>query len=581
MCVVFSREFIDPQTRLGIQSSTLPSLNRILKGFRQGELSIITGATGVGKTTVLAQLSLDYCAQGVNTLWGSFEIKNHKLARTMINQFANKDLSVEFAKGMNTAGQTQQDQLAAHNPHLHTRVSPSPEALRKFNEIADRFESLPLYFMKFFGSCPVEQVLDAMEYAVYVYDVEHILIDNLQFMLSTQGVRGYEKFDMQNDAISLFREFATAQNVHVSLVVHPRKENDGAELNINSVFGPSKVTQEADNVMIIQSPSPPVQSFHNVGRDSGYSRSVTPPQSYIDADGGVSYVPSKVNRPFPYSSYRRIQIVKNRFDGALGVIPFEYDRASCRIHEVNPFVRQSGSNSQVKGEAVQIVSDVDAPSSPLPSRAPRSSFTGPQSDASFMSGSVHVPPVDTTQEGFAKARPISLIPPPQVDAASPSDEQSSSSPASSKPVRSITAVVKKDAAGRVFSPDDLIGEKDAPAAKTSASSLFPGDDHLSLPAHGEVIIKPATPAKKAPARRKKAAADSDSALTDSTAITTAAPSSSPPKRSRKKKEVIVDVAVDDVDVLDVKTKGKEESTETTEAKTKRGRGRKSTSKKKD
>ena len=31
------------------------------------------------------------------------------------------------------------------------------------------------------------QVLDAMEYAVYRYDVEHVIIDNLQFMLSGQG----------------------------------------------------------------------------------------------------------------------------------------------------------------------------------------------------------------------------------------------------------------------------------------------------------------------------------------------------------------------------------------------------------
>lgn len=30
----------------------------------------------------------------------------------------------------------------------------------------------------------VDQVIDAMDYAVYVYDVSHIVLDNLQFMLS-------------------------------------------------------------------------------------------------------------------------------------------------------------------------------------------------------------------------------------------------------------------------------------------------------------------------------------------------------------------------------------------------------------
>jgi twinkle protein len=59
-----------------------------------GELTVVTGGTGVGKTTILSQISLDYCAyQGVNTLWGSFEIKNTRLAKTMLSQYAQTDLS--------------------------------------------------------------------------------------------------------------------------------------------------------------------------------------------------------------------------------------------------------------------------------------------------------------------------------------------------------------------------------------------------------------------------------------------------------------------------------------------------------
>lgn len=33
----------------------------------------------------------------------------------------------------------------------------------------------------------MEKVLDAMEYAVYVHDVEHIVLDNLQFMMGTSS----------------------------------------------------------------------------------------------------------------------------------------------------------------------------------------------------------------------------------------------------------------------------------------------------------------------------------------------------------------------------------------------------------
>ena len=52
-----------------------------------GEFSLVTGATGSGKTTFLSQLSLDFLAQGVPTLWGSFEVKNEVLAETMVRQF--------------------------------------------------------------------------------------------------------------------------------------------------------------------------------------------------------------------------------------------------------------------------------------------------------------------------------------------------------------------------------------------------------------------------------------------------------------------------------------------------------------
>jgi len=146
-----------------------------------------------------------------------------------------------------------------------------------------------MYFLRFFGSSDVDHVLDAMEYAVYVHDVEHIILDNLQFMMSGQG-RGYDKFEMQDRAIERFRQFATSKNVHVTLVIHPRKEGEGEVLGLNSVFGSAKATQEADNVLIIQQ---------------------TP-------------------------AYRCLDVKKNRFDGETGSIPFAFNKALSRVVELTP-----------------------------------------------------------------------------------------------------------------------------------------------------------------------------------------------------------------------------------------------------
>lgn len=193
--------------------------------------------------------------QGVNTLWGSFEIKNVRLAKKMLMQFAAKDLS---------------------------NVSKE-----EFDRIAEQFSQLPLYFLRFFGSTQLEQVLDAMEYAVYAHDVEHIILDNLQFLLSGQGV-GFERFELQDKAIEAFRKFATLKNVHISLVIHPRKQEEDSPLTHASVFGTAKATQEADNVLILQR-----------GK-----------------------------------AYKYLEVKKNRFDGELGSIPLRFEKDSVKFYEV-------------------------------------------------------------------------------------------------------------------------------------------------------------------------------------------------------------------------------------------------------
>ena len=97
-------------------------------------------------------------------------------------------------------------------------IEEKQSVITTLSALADKFESLPLYFMKFHGGSDVDDVLDAMEYAAYVHDVEHIILDNMQFMISRQAAdgkgSGYDKFEMQDIAVEKFRKFATEYNVH-------------------------------------------------------------------------------------------------------------------------------------------------------------------------------------------------------------------------------------------------------------------------------------------------------------------------------------------------------------------------------
>lgn len=173
----------------------------------------------------MSEYSLDLAIQGVNTLWGSFEIRNTRLATTLLRQYCGKPLLDSI----------------------------SDENLLEFDFWANQFETLPIYFMTFHGQQQIKVVMEAIEHAQYVHDINHVIIDNVQFMMGIgDDVKNMDRFWKQDVIISAFRTFATKKNCHVTLVIHPRKEKDSEDLTTSSIFGGAKATQEADNVLIIQ-----------------------------------------------------------------------------------------------------------------------------------------------------------------------------------------------------------------------------------------------------------------------------------------------------------------------------------------
>ncbi|XP_055594710.1 mitochondrial DNA helicase [Uranotaenia lowii] len=240
----------------GVKWKRYPTLNKLLKGHRKGELTVLTGPTGCGKTTFMSDYSLDLALQGVSTLWGSFEIRNTRLASTLLRQMAGQPLDVNLAE---------------------------------FDYWADEFERLPLYFMTFHGQQPIRVVMEAIEHAQYVHDIQHVIIDNLQFMMgvSEESMKHLDRYWKQDAIIASFRSFATRKNCHVTLVIHPRKERDTDELTTSSIFGGAKASQEADNVLIIQ-------------------------------DKRLTSVRGK----------KYLQVAKNRYSGDLGIMPLDFDKSS-------------------------------------------------------------------------------------------------------------------------------------------------------------------------------------------------------------------------------------------------------------
>ena len=174
-------------------------------------------------------------------------------------------------------------------------------------EAIEKLEQMPLHLLDFYGSTPPEEIFETLEYSIYAHDIGIMCLDNLQFMLSEQAF-GYNKFDLQDIVVSKLRQLATNHNVHIFLVVHPKKVEDDRYLNSSSIYGSSKITQEADNVFILQK-----------------SADDTP-------------------------NFRRLQLVKNRHNGLIGETSLAFNPANRRYFELHKLEADafSESNGNIK-----------------------------------------------------------------------------------------------------------------------------------------------------------------------------------------------------------------------------------------
>lgn len=192
----------------------------------------------------------------MKTLWGNFELKNVVFLNKMLSQLAGKSIK---------------------------------DNIDEFNHWATEFEKLPIHFLTFHGEESFKNVLKTMEYCVLELGVQHVLIDNIQFMIGNQMLSNtnnkFDRFQYQDLVIGQCRKFATKYNCHLTLVIHPRKEQFNEDLTNMSIFGGGKATQEADNIMILQ-------------------------MKWLDSNRFV----------------KNLQITKNRFDGDLGSFQLKFNK---------------------------------------------------------------------------------------------------------------------------------------------------------------------------------------------------------------------------------------------------------------
>lgn len=201
--------------------SGVNQLDKFIKGFALGELSVWSGGNGSGKSTLLSQLAIESIRKGFNVLMFSGELKDSRLLKWMNlqvcgknNLFYNQQFDYYYPRNKEQAVEVTKDKLFIYDNELGNDIS---------------------------------KIIFAIYDAVKNKNVKMVILDNLMSMnLSSYGS---DKYDIQTKLITDLSNMAKRLNIHIHFVCHPRKST--SFLRKYDISGTADLTNIADNVFIV------------------------------------------------------------------------------------------------------------------------------------------------------------------------------------------------------------------------------------------------------------------------------------------------------------------------------------------
>lgn len=207
----------------GVRLPWWPELSEALGGLRAHELTLITAPTGAGKTQLNACISTQLLQLGIPQFIASVETGRHDYFLRM----ASALMSYDFNTG-----------------------DPVPiEMCSKFIERhKDALKNDNAWFAKYEDRVDADEMIGVLKREVEEHRVQVAVLDNLNFFLKVLSLH-MEKAEMDS-AIHRFVMLVKRLPVHVILVVHPKKTQDGRVTSEFDIKGSSTAVQEASNVIL-------------------------------------------------------------------------------------------------------------------------------------------------------------------------------------------------------------------------------------------------------------------------------------------------------------------------------------------
>ena len=196
---------------------------------RTGELTIVAGQSGHGKSLITGQFALDFARAHVKSCLMSFEMTPARTLDRMLSQCVGRSADTETAiKALQTIGKD-------------------------------------VFVLDKVGSVRPSFVYGAIISAARDYGCKQIFVDNLMKCVDEFGDAG---MNGTKNFVATLCELAKALKCHVWLVHHVRKSEKVTDtVDKYSIRGAAVVTDQADNILILQRNLVKEQKFDEQGFD--------------------------------------------------------------------------------------------------------------------------------------------------------------------------------------------------------------------------------------------------------------------------------------------------------------------------
>ena len=207
----------------------ISKLDKAIGGFFFGQVGLLTGKRGEGKSTFASQICANILDDGYSIFAYSGELPDFHFKNWLDLQIAGNDKIEEFLTDFQTTEYTLP---------LQTR-----------NIISNWYRGRAYIFDNSIAGDSEEDIslFNIIEETIVRYGVKFILLDNLMTAIDVEP--NDDLYLSQSKFIKKLKRIATKWEVFILVIAHPRKESKGTELDNDSVSGSGDITNAVDIVL--------------------------------------------------------------------------------------------------------------------------------------------------------------------------------------------------------------------------------------------------------------------------------------------------------------------------------------------